>query len=121
MKLISPFFSLMCAVLFLSGCETTDAKKKSDNPPPPPETEVPTSSAPVEPTPAPPVVDDGSGKTIPIKDLPTYKGYPYAIKTKWPGLVKSPYAQDQKLVDVSTLSANSPARCPHTGKIFIVP
>ena len=67
-----------------------------------------------------PPTDTSSG-TIPLKDLPTKKGYPYAIKTKWPGLVKSPYAQDKTLVDVSSLAPGSPARCPHTGKIFIVP
>ena len=66
-------------------------------------------------------VDDGSGQIIPLKDLPKKKGYPYAIKTKWTGLVKSPYAQDKKLVDVNNLASGSPARCPHTGKIFIVP
>ncbi len=65
--------------------------------------------------------DTGSDQPIPLKELPTKKGYPYAIKTKWPGLVKSPYAQDKTLVDVSNLASGSPARCPHTGKIFIVP
>lgn len=65
--------------------------------------------------------DTSSDEPIPLKNLKTKKGYPYAIKTKWPGLVKSPYAQDKTLVDVSNLAPDSPARCPHTGKIFIVP
>ncbi len=69
-----------------------------------------------------PTVDGDTGQSIPIKDLPKGKGgYPYAIKTKWSGLVKSPYAQDKKVVDVSTLPSGSAARCPHTGKIFMVP
>jgi hypothetical protein len=66
-----------------------------------------------------------TGSPISLKDIPTKKingvSYPYAVKTKWPGLVKSPYAQDKTLVDVSTLSPGSLARCPHTGKIFVVP
>ena len=64
-------------------------------------------------------VDDGSPK--PLSSLPTKRGYPYGIKTKWPGLVKSPYAQDKTLVDVNTYASGSPVRCPHTNKIFIVP
>ena len=62
----------------------------------------------------------GSFQPIPIKDLPAKKGYPYAIKTRWPGVVRSPYAQD-KFLDVSKLAQGSFARCRHTGKIFVVP
>lgn len=55
------------------------------------------------------------------QELPTKKGLPYAIKTKWPGLVKSPYATDKTLVDVSTFPSGSFARCPHTAKTFVIP
>lgn len=122
MKLIFSLLSLTLAAFFLMvGCETTSSNKKVENLPPS-GSEVPTNAVPVEiPQVTAPITDDGSGKIIPVKDLPTYKGYPYAIKTKWAGLVKSPYAQDQKLVDVGSLPPNSAARCPHTGKIFIVP
>lgn len=72
-----------------------------------------------------PLTDNGSGQIIPIKDLPTKTirgtAYLYAIKTQWPGYVKSPYAQDKKLVDVSTFPSDTPVQCPHTRKIFIVP
>jgi len=64
---------------------------------------------------------DNTTEIIPLKDLPTKDGYPYGIKTKWPGLVKSPYAQDKSLVDVSKFTPNTSAKCPHTGKIFVVP
>jgi hypothetical protein len=78
-----------------------------------------TSTEPVTPVVVP--TDNGSDQPIPLSKLPTKKGYPYAIKTKWPGLVKSPYAQDRTLVNVEGMTSGSPARCPHTGKIFIVP
>ncbi|MBI4024424.1 MAG: hypothetical protein HY360_05545 [Verrucomicrobia bacterium] len=91
----------------------------SEIPPPPEEA---TDAAVVPPT------DDGSGQIIPLKNLPAKKlrgvAYPYAIKTKWTksdGLVKSPYAQDKQLIDVSKYAPGDPVRCPHTGKIFIVP
>ena len=52
---------------------------------------------------------------------PVSRGYPYAIKTETAGVVKSPYAVDRALVDVSQFSTGDLARCPHTGKIFVVP
>ena len=57
---------------------------------------------------------------IPLKDLPTKMGYPYAIKTKWPDLVRSPYAQD-KFLNISKFAPGSIARCTYTGKKFVVP
>ena len=121
-------FALSLAIvvgsLVFVGCESTESSSKSANVPPAPsvDTTGTTGSAPVAPdatvsTTAP--VDDGT--IVPLEKLPKKKGYPYAIKTKWPGLVKSPYAQDKQLVDVSTMTSGTPARCPHTGKIFIVP
>lgn len=52
---------------------------------------------------------------------PAKKNYPYGIKSKWPGLITSPYAPDKTLIDCTTLKSGSLALCPHTGKIFIVP
>jgi hypothetical protein len=124
---IHHFLSFVLVVFFLglSGCTTTDSTKKSPppatssnqetpTPTPPPATTDTTASAPTAP------VDDGTIK--PLDQLPKGKGgFPYGIKTKWPGLVKSPYAQDKTLVDVGSMSSGTPVRCPHTGKIFIVP
>lgn len=58
---------------------------------------------------------------VPIETIPKKDGYPYAIKTSKAGIVKSPWAQEAPLIDVSTFPQNSPVECPHTGKIFIVP
>ena len=121
------FLSFFVFVFLLLGCASDKSQSRSANIPPS-VAEKPTSDAPgidsveANTTAASvPSAETGSEQPIPIKNLPTKNGYPYAIKTKWPGLVKSPYAQDKILVDVSTLKSDSPARCPHTGKIFIVP
>ena len=119
------YLSLCAAAALIAGCTTTEEKSStSASVPPSSGSEVSsTNSAPVETAPqtVETPVDDGSGAIVPIKSLPTKKGYPYAIKTKWKGLVKSPYAQDKTLVDVSAMESGKPARCPHTGKIFYVP
>ncbi len=131
MKLLhTSIFSALTAALLFSGCSSTSSDSPTTATPPPATTDAATTTpAPVDPAPAPvdtssqtvtPPTDSGSS-TVPLDSLPKKKGYPYAIKTKWPGLVKSPYAQDKTLVDVSSLASGSPARCPHTGKIFIVP
>lgn len=121
--------ALVLASMVFTGCETTPSK--SAKIPPSEGSELPTTSdgatandsdTPVAP--APPTESGGSG-SIPIKDLPTKTvrgaAYPYAIKTKWPGLVKSPYAQDKQLVDVSANPTGTLMKCPFTGKIFVVP
>ncbi len=117
-------FSITTAAFLFSGCATGKPKTDGVTTLPQNHSEAPPPETPATPTPdtgvaVTPPVDNGT--LIPIDKLPKKKGYPYAIKTKWPGLVKSPYAQDKTLVDVSALSSGSPARCPHTGKIFIVP
>jgi hypothetical protein len=130
-SLLPTIFTMLLS-LALVGCASSERRSTSASVPP---AQTGQSEMPVEPeSPGSTVssstttttetsvdVPTDTGKVIPIKDLPTKKGYPYAIKTKWPGLVKSPYAQEKTLVDVSTLTPGSPARCPHTGKIFIVP
>ena len=120
-RALFPLF-IFSASLVLLGCASDKPKNGGVNMLPPAQTEVPQPSAPAEPniTETQQAPTD-TGEQVPLNKLPTKKGYPYAIKTKWPGLVKSPYAQDKTLVDVSTMSSGSPARCPHTGKIFIVP
>ncbi len=120
-RALFPFF-IFAASLVLLGCASEKPKNGSVNMLPPSQTEVPQPPSPSEPNSAEPQqAPTDTGEQIPLSKLPTKKGYPYAIKTKWPGLVKSPYAQDKTLVDVSSMSSGSPARCPHTGKIFIVP
>lgn len=37
------------------------------------------------------------------------------------GLVRSPYAEDQGMVDVTDLPAGAKVKCPFTGKVFRVP
>lgn len=48
--------------------------------------------------------------------------YPKATKVSGkPGLVKSPYAPYAGDVDVSGIASGNQAKCPYTGKIFVVP
>lgn len=62
-----------------------------------------------------------AGEIIPLSQFPKRKGYPVALRSKWPGLVKSPYAQDKQMVDISRFGPDSAVRCPHSGKIFFTP
>ncbi len=117
MKKISTLFLAFILTIVTSSCVTGGGKEKaaSNPPPPPPEEQAPApdgtgSSAPTE----------GSG-AVDIDKLPKKKGYPYGIKTSTTGLVKSPYAPDKELVDVSRFQSGNFVRCPHTGKIFVVP
>ncbi|MCC7518146.1 MAG: hypothetical protein IT578_03055 [Verrucomicrobiae bacterium] len=115
-------FSFAAAVFVLLGCassrpqESTATVGASDTP-------VTTS----EPAPAPAVsvseleARSTNGEILPLDLFPKRKGYPVALRSKWPGLVKSPYAQDKQMVDVSRFPPDSPVRCPHTGQIFFTP
>ncbi|MDD2706943.1 MAG: hypothetical protein PHV34_02955 [Verrucomicrobiae bacterium] len=123
---LTSIFALAAALVF-SGCATTQSAKKTEPQQPTPGSEVPADppsepapSQPSQPPPPPPTAAD-SNQIIPLDKLPKKSGYPFGIKTKWPGLVKSPYAQDKTLVDVGAMASGTPVRCPHTGKIFIVP
>jgi len=127
-------YAFLSAGVILSGCAGTGSHSRGKSADAPPAASTGTDSTGNSQDPQPSVTDvtdsepsasaptdDGSNRMIPIDQLPKKKGYPYAIKTKWPGIVKSPYAQDKQHVDVSKMSSGSAARCPHTGKIFIVP
>lgn len=77
-----------------------------------------------ETAPAKPKSDSVAGKTMPltppastaIDDLP----YGTAIPGR-PGMVNSPYAQKQQLVDVTGMGVGQAVKCPYTGKLFRVP
>ena len=117
MKKISTLFLALALTLVIFGC-TTDSggERRAGNPPPPPPPDEQTASTDGAQTGA----SDGSA-TVDIDKLPKKKGYPYGIKTSTTGLVKSPYAPDKALVDVSRFQSGNFVRCPHTGKIFVVP
>ncbi len=120
------FFSSCLALAVVSlvfvGCESTKPNNTSASVPPPSVDPSTTgTNAPPQDATVSTTSPTDEGAIIPLDKLPKKKGYPYAIKTKWPGLVKSPYAQDKQLVDVGPMASGTPARCPHTGKIFIVP
>lgn len=89
--------------------------RRSTPPPPPVKRESP---------PAKPRTDNIAGKTLPltppastaIDNLP----YGAAIPGR-PGMVNSPFAQKQQLVDVTGMSVGQAVKCPYTGKLFRVP
>jgi hypothetical protein len=117
MKKISNLFLAVVLSLVTFGCGTDKASDRSSStppPPPPPDAETTTADAGAAAT------SDGDS-TVDIDKLPKKKGYPYGIKTNTAGLVKSPYAPDKALVDVSRFQSGNFVRCPHTGKIFVVP
>mgnify|MGYP001559268404 CR=1 FL=1 len=118
MKKISTLLLAFALTMIAFGCATDGAREKTagNPPPPPPPDEQTTASDNGTQTGA----TDGSG-AVDIDKLPKKKGYPYGIKTSTPGLVKSPYAADKALVDVSRFQSGNFVRCPHTGKIFVVP
>ena len=124
MKFLRLFtFSILSSLLLFTGCAASKPSTSATMPPPSEEvvtttTQTTTTETTSESVAVPPM---DTGEMIPISKLPTKYGHPYAIRTQWPGLVKSPFAQDKKLVNVEGLASGTAARCPHTGKVFIVP
>jgi hypothetical protein len=65
---------------------------------------------PVEDIGAPaPVIDDRSGPPVAV----------WAAGE--PGLVRSPFAGPDRLIDVSGIAPGTPVKCPYTGRVFLVP
>lgn len=85
----------------------TDGKEDATETPP----ETAPDAAPSDTPPAPPVA-----APIPLAQLPF--GIPVMGRK---GYVRSPYAEDQGMVDVNDIPAGAKVKCPFTGKIFRVP
>ncbi len=79
--------------------------------------------------PADPVKEESPAEvtdTAPILPEPTLATPPADIPFATPvmgrkGHVRSPFAEDQGMVDVSDIPAGTKVRCPYTGKVFRVP
>ena len=85
----------------------TDAKVDSTETPP----ETAPGAAPSDTAPAPP-----AAAPVPLAKLPF--GIPVMGRK---GYVRSPYAEDQGMVDVNDIPAGAKVKCPFTGKVFRVP
>lgn len=88
----------------------TDAKEDSTETPP----ETTPGAAPSDTidTPPPPP----AAAPVPLAQLPF--GIPVMGRK---GYVRSPYAEDQGMVDVNDIPAGAKVKCPFTGKVFRVP
>ena len=93
-----------------AGANGTD--EKVDSTETPPET-APGAAPPDTPEtpPAPP-----AAAPVPLAELPF--GIPVMGRK---GYVRSPYAEDQGMVDVNDIPAGAKVKCPFTGKVFRVP
>ncbi len=121
------FLAIATCSFALMGCASGKPHESTSTTMAPGQSEIPpgTAEANLPPQPAVPLAElearSTNGEIIPLDQFPKRKGYPVALHSKWPGLVKSPYAQDKQMVDVSRFSPDSPVRCPHTGQIFFTP
>ena len=60
--------------------------------------------------------------TIKPAPKPTMDTLPYGTPIAGrPGMVMSPFASKEQLVDVTGMSAGDPVKCPYSGKLFRVP
>lgn len=115
-----------CVALALLGCASNPSQESTVTTLPPGESGAPAVAAEAAPQQLSVSVVDlearsAAGEIIPLNQFPKRKGYPVALRSKWPGLVKSPYAQDKQMVDVTRFGPDSAVRCPHTGNIFFTP
>ncbi|MFZ4694340.1 MAG: hypothetical protein ACOYMV_04355 [Verrucomicrobiia bacterium] len=121
------FLAVVACSLALMGCATGKPQESTSTTMAPGQSEVPqgTAEGNLPRQPAVSVAElearSANGEIIPLDQFPKRKGYPVALRSKWTGLVKSPYAQDKQMVDVSRFSPDSAVRCPHTGQIFFTP
>jgi hypothetical protein len=127
------FTALLSAVAFLAACGDDGGYVTETGAPPytdpmaDPYAQHNAGTPPPEPTPPPsgtskPWSPPNQTTTPAATTTTTSSKYPKAqpIPGK-PGLVKSPFAPYAGEVDVAGLKSGQAAKCPYTGKIFIVP
>ena len=89
-----------------------------------PDTSAALIAAPSLPTPAEAVVSPGPAKPrpTPAKESPAMDALPYGAPVPGrPGMVNSPFAGKEQLVDVTGMAVGDPVKCPYSGKLFRVP
>jgi hypothetical protein len=92
---------------------TNGTDEKVDSTETPPETAP--DAAPSDTTETPPA-PEAAAAPVPLAELPF--GIPVMGRK---GYVRSPYAEDQGMVDVNDIPAGAKVKCPFTGKVFRVP
>lgn len=89
-----------------------------------PDTSAALIAAPSLRTSAEEVVNPGPAKPRPppAKESPAMDALPYGAPVPGrPGMVNSPFAGKEQLVDVTGMAVGDPVKCPYSGKLFRVP
>lgn len=103
---VAPVAATGAAVAGTTDADETKSNAKGTEPPTASETPTADGSAPP------------SADSAPVTPAEIPFGTPVMGRK---GLVRSPYAEDQGMVDVTDLPAGAKVKCPFTGKVFRVP